>query len=372
MAQRDASATVTVDGAPETFAMAEGETRSFSAVDDAQRSRWPTAGRVAGDLNGRDLGAPGEPGQSVDGDLRRTTRERALAGSRERRDRRGGVGTELLLGQIANTNARWMSEASPRSGSTCSTTGGRRQHGPDRGGARLAASRADVVLVTGGLGPTEDDITRDAIARGDGRRDGPAPRARDDAPREVRRATGGRCRRATCGRPTCPRAPGTSCPERGTAPGLVVELSGGGRLYAMAGVPGRDGEMMAGTVLPELAARAGPAVVRSRRRSAAPASGSRASPRASTTCSRRRRTRRVAYLASGGRGEGPPDGEGGHRGGGRRAHRPLPTRSAPRWATSCSRRRTSARGGGEPAARGRAVARSPARSRSPAGRRGRG
>ncbi|HEY8019093.1 MAG TPA: helix-turn-helix domain-containing protein [Actinomycetota bacterium] len=63
VAQRDASATVTVDGIPETFAMAEGETRSFSAVDDLTIT-IADGGSVQVFLAGRDLGAPGEPGQS--------------------------------------------------------------------------------------------------------------------------------------------------------------------------------------------------------------------------------------------------------------------------------------------------------------------
>lgn len=63
VAQREASATVTVDGVPETFAMAEGETRSFSAIDDLTIT-IADGGSVQVILNGGDLGAPGEPGQS--------------------------------------------------------------------------------------------------------------------------------------------------------------------------------------------------------------------------------------------------------------------------------------------------------------------
>ena len=62
VAQREVSATVTVDGVPQTFVMAEGETRSFSAVDDLT-IEVADGGSVQVVLNGRDLGAPGEPGQ---------------------------------------------------------------------------------------------------------------------------------------------------------------------------------------------------------------------------------------------------------------------------------------------------------------------
>jgi len=63
VAQRDASATVTVDGVPESFEMTEGETRSFSAVDELT-IELADGGSVQLILNGRDLGAPGEPGQA--------------------------------------------------------------------------------------------------------------------------------------------------------------------------------------------------------------------------------------------------------------------------------------------------------------------
>ena len=75
------------------------------------------------------------------------------------------VGTELLLGQIADSNARWMSERLAGIGVDVL----HRQTVGDNverivGALELGASRADVVLVTGGLGPTQDDLTRDAIA----------------------------------------------------------------------------------------------------------------------------------------------------------------------------------------------------------------
>ncbi|MGZ8567160.1 MAG: competence/damage-inducible protein A, partial [Actinomycetota bacterium] len=75
------------------------------------------------------------------------------------------VGTELLLGQIANTNARWMSERLAEIGVDVvhhQVVGDNLERIVE--GLRLAASRADVLLVSGGLGPTQDDLTRDAIA----------------------------------------------------------------------------------------------------------------------------------------------------------------------------------------------------------------
>ncbi len=72
-----------------------------------------------------------------------------------------GVGTELLLGQIANTNAQWISERLAELGIDVlhhQAVGD--NHERIVASIALAASRADVVIVTGGLGPTQDDLTR--------------------------------------------------------------------------------------------------------------------------------------------------------------------------------------------------------------------
>lgn len=75
------------------------------------------------------------------------------------------VGTELLLGQIVNTNARHIARGCADIGLDVYV---QTVVGDNRGriaeAFRLAASRADVVLATGGLGPTQDDITKDALA----------------------------------------------------------------------------------------------------------------------------------------------------------------------------------------------------------------
>src|SRR5205085_2821458 len=75
------------------------------------------------------------------------------------------VGTELLLGQIVDTNSAWLGEQLALSGIDCMH---QVKVGDNLGriveALRQALDRADAVLVCGGLGPTQDDITRDAIA----------------------------------------------------------------------------------------------------------------------------------------------------------------------------------------------------------------
>ena len=75
------------------------------------------------------------------------------------------IGTELLLGQIVDTNASWMSQRLAEAGVDVyykSTVGD--NWGRIEAAIRLAMSRADVIIMTGGLGPTEDDLTRDVLA----------------------------------------------------------------------------------------------------------------------------------------------------------------------------------------------------------------
>ncbi|MES1247560.1 MAG: molybdopterin-binding protein [Actinomycetota bacterium] len=75
------------------------------------------------------------------------------------------IGTELLRGEIRNTNGRWLGSELDRLGLNLVTVG----VVPDEIG-RIAAfldwarHRHDVVLCTGGLGPTPDDVTRDGVA----------------------------------------------------------------------------------------------------------------------------------------------------------------------------------------------------------------
>ena len=76
------------------------------------------------------------------------------------------VGTELLMGQIANTNAQFISRRLPEVGLGVfyhSVVG----DNPERLTECLhyALSRSDVVITTGGLGPTQDDLTKEVIAK---------------------------------------------------------------------------------------------------------------------------------------------------------------------------------------------------------------
>jgi nicotinamide-nucleotide amidase len=76
-----------------------------------------------------------------------------------------GVGTELLLGQIVNTNAAWIGQRLADVGWDCLRhTAVGDNEGRIAGTIREALGRADAVILTGGLGPTQDDVTREALA----------------------------------------------------------------------------------------------------------------------------------------------------------------------------------------------------------------
>ena len=75
------------------------------------------------------------------------------------------IGDELLIGQVVNTNASWLGDQLARLGATVRhivTLGD--SEDDIQAAVRLAASRADLVIVTGGLGPTHDDKTKEAVA----------------------------------------------------------------------------------------------------------------------------------------------------------------------------------------------------------------
>ena len=187
------------------------------------------------------------------------------------------VGTELLLGQIVDTNSSWMGEQLALAGidSHYQTKVGDNW---DRieDAFRLALDRSDAVIVCGGLGPTQDDITREVLASVMGVelvlderiaeriRAMFASRSRPMPENNLRQAM------VPVGASPIPQQPGT-------APGLVAPIRwvrGVGTVatgaeppegaevldrvvYVVPGVPYEMREMMNGTVLGDLQRRAG-------------------------------------------------------------------------------------------------------------------
>ncbi|MBI4214100.1 MAG: CinA family nicotinamide mononucleotide deamidase-related protein [Chloroflexi bacterium] len=170
------------------------------------------------------------------------------------------VGTELLLGMITDTNAQYLTQQLADIGvdvywiSQVGDNLPRVVEVLDR-----AFSRSDAVIVTGGLGPTEDDLTREAIAELMGEtmvvdaelerqlRENFARRGRPMPERGVKQAT------------LIPSAKALSNPI-GTAPGWLVERNGHA-IAAMPGVPAEMRLMWTEQVRPVLRERAGASVL---------------------------------------------------------------------------------------------------------------
>lgn len=166
------------------------------------------------------------------------------------------VGTELLLGQVVDTNSVWLAERLAAWGVDCHfhTSVG---DNVDRIASvlRLALGRSDAVIVSGGLGPTRDDVTREAIAEVLGvpleRDEAVLARIREIFERRNRTMVDSNARQADV-----PRGAVVIPQTRGTAPGLICP-AGDKVVYAMPGVPEELTDMAERAVLPDLAARAG-------------------------------------------------------------------------------------------------------------------
>ena len=192
------------------------------------------------------------------------------------------VGTELLLGQIVDTNSSWIGEQLALAGID--------SHFQTKVGDNLprmtaaleqALARSDAVIVCGGLGPTPDDITREAIAAVMGvelhRDEAVAERIRSMFYRRDRKMPANNLQQADV-----PAGARVMDVQPGTAPGLICPVgrvsggsdepaageaasSAGKVIYAVPGVPWEMQMMVGACVLPDLQARAGEQhVIRSR------------------------------------------------------------------------------------------------------------
>lgn len=170
-----------------------------------------------------------------------------------------GVGTELLLGQIANTNAQRISQALASIGVDVFrhvAVGDNLERVAET--IKTAADRSDVVIVTGGLGPTPDDLTREAVAEAFGlklERDPELEKVVTEIFSKIRRnMPAGNLRQADLPGGAIPISP------QGTAPGFYLDGSDW-IVFAVPGVPWEMEAMLTKTVLPLLAKRSGAGVI---------------------------------------------------------------------------------------------------------------
>jgi nicotinamide-nucleotide amidase len=174
------------------------------------------------------------------------------------------VGTELLLGQVVDTNSAWIGEQLAAAGIDCHF---QTKVGDNRprivAALRAALARSEAVICCGGLGPTRDDITREAIAEV---LDVALELDEEVAARiaEMFSSRGREMPANNFRQAEVPRGAAVIPQVRGTAPGLICRL-GDRSIYAVPGVPFEMREMVSRAVIPDLVARSGqPATIVSR------------------------------------------------------------------------------------------------------------
>lgn len=167
------------------------------------------------------------------------------------------VGTELLLGETLNTNAQYLGQRLAGLGVDIyhqSVVGDNLQRACEA--AARALSRADVVLITGGLGPTMDDVTREVVASVTGRplRRDPALVAALSADLQAR---GLAVSETQLRQAYLPEGAEALPNPHGTAPGIWVEHEGR-VVCALPGPPVELRQMFESQVEPRLRARMAP------------------------------------------------------------------------------------------------------------------
>ena len=167
------------------------------------------------------------------------------------------IGTELLLGQIVDSNSAWIGEQLAASGIDSYE---HRVIGDNQ--TRIVEalkdllSRSDSVLICGGIGPTQDDLTRDAIAELMG-----VPLVRHmDLAEHIATMFRSRLRdmpQNNLRQADIPDGGEALSNPLGTAPGLRCPVGDGKFVYAVPGVPYEMQEMVRTHVIPDLLRRSG-------------------------------------------------------------------------------------------------------------------
>ncbi len=162
------------------------------------------------------------------------------------------VGTELLLGNIVNTNAAFLAEKCADLGLACyyqSVVG----DNEERLSAVLKAAigRSDVVILSGGLGPTEDDLTKEVAAKVAGRElymhEPSKKQIEDFFRRRNMEPTGNNWKQAMM-----PKGAIVVENENGTAPGVIMEADGK-KIILLPGPPNELVPMFEKSIMPYLA-----------------------------------------------------------------------------------------------------------------------
>ena len=164
------------------------------------------------------------------------------------------VGTEILLGNIVNTNAAYLAEKCAALGLSCyyqTVVGDNEKRLTET--MKLARGRADILILSGGLGPTQDDLTKETAAKLFGRKLVRDPHTRERIQayfkKRGKRVTDNNWKQALV-----PEGAIVLDNDNGTAPGLIMEVNQK-TIILLPGPPGELKPLFEGKVYPYLQAK---------------------------------------------------------------------------------------------------------------------
>ena len=161
------------------------------------------------------------------------------------------VGTEILLGNIVNTNAAYLAEKCAALGLSCyyqTVVGDNEKRLTET--MKLARGRADILILSGGLGPTQDDLTKETAAKLFGKKLVRDPHTRERIQayfkKRGKRVTDNNWKQALV-----PEGAIVLDNDNGTAPGLIMEVNQK-TIILLPGPPGELKPLFEGRVYPYL------------------------------------------------------------------------------------------------------------------------
>lgn len=162
------------------------------------------------------------------------------------------IGTELLLGQIIDTNAAYLAQQLSNIGVDLyykSTVGDNRGRMVET--LKRAVDRSDIIITTGGIGPTLDDLTREAVAEVLGVELELQPHLLD----QIKAMMGDRYTDNNARQAHIPAGSLALENPVGTAPGYFAPTPRGGVVISLPGVPGELRYLIENAVMPHLKKR---------------------------------------------------------------------------------------------------------------------
>ncbi|MHB8276237.1 MAG: CinA family nicotinamide mononucleotide deamidase-related protein [Candidatus Humimicrobiaceae bacterium] len=164
------------------------------------------------------------------------------------------IGTELNLGLILNTNATYISEKLAENGIECNLIITIKDDEKDISDAlNYSLSQSDLIIISGGLGPTDDDITRKAVSKTLGLKLYKDDSLDETSLRFIKRVLTDELKNRLLRQSFIPEGSNPIIPNIGSASGFIISLKNKNKwIFSVPGVPKEMKDMFDNAVLPEL------------------------------------------------------------------------------------------------------------------------